>query len=303
MAECINCKKKPILKRQLNAAGVCKECVLKNEQLKSQAEAEDREMRVLNEVSQKQAEVSTPDFWQNMKKLLDVKFDNFEKKIEQNVKSSVMADVKVMVEPLDKEIKELKKENKTLKNELTIIKAKQQENSEMTSKLEVAVKEHQVTISRNDKEQRMKRLLVGGIPEEEPFTVGEEEFQDDESKVKAIFKIMNVNTTVQNIRRIGNKDRGNDKRPRFILLEFKSFNERNEVKKASDKLKVLEDTKYIRIKADSSKQERNEYTRLYGIRAIIAEDPDKVVEIKNGKLYVNDEEMDKISIGTNYFLR
>ena len=150
----------------------------------------------------------------------------------------------------------------------------------------------------------MKRLLVGGMTEEEPLIINEISYENDDSKVEAMLRVMEVNDVpIMNIKRIGNKDRGNDKRPRFIMIEFNNFNERNKVKKASEKLKQNEETKQLRIKADSSKKEREEYTRLYSIKKkILEEDPGKIVEIKNGKLYVNDEVMDEVAKESNYFL-
>ena len=301
---CTTCDNKSSQKRPLNTEGLCKECATKSENEKRQAAAEETESALLQELSREQAEIGTQTFWLNMKKLLNVKFDNFETKFEQNIKSSVMEDVKTIIEPMDKEIKELKKEKKTLKLDITTLKAKEKENSAKNTKLESIVSEHQLALNRNDKELRMKRLLVGGITEVEQLVIDEISYENDNSKIEAILTVMSVNDVpVQNTRRIGNKDRGNDKRPRFIMLEFKNFNDRNKVKKASEQLKLNEDTKGLRIKADCSKKERDEYTRLYSIKKnILDEDPEKVVEIKNGKLYVNDEIMDQVSKEYNSFL-
>jgi hypothetical protein len=302
--ECKKCTKKATQKRTLNDEGLCQECAIKDKHAKNQADAEERELSVLNELSEEQAAVGTQPFWQNMKKLLDVKFDNFEKKIEQNIKTAVMEDVKKMIEPLEKEIKDLKKENKSLKLDITTLKAKDKENFDKNKKVEDIVKQHQITLSRSEKESRMKRLLVGGMTEEEPLIIDEISYENDDSKVEAMLRVMEVNEVpLMNIKRIGNKDRGNDKRPRFIMIEFNNFNERNKVKRASEKLKQNENTTQLRIKADSSKKERAEYTRLYGIKKkILEEDPGKIVEIKNGKLYVNDEVMDEVAKENNSFL-
>ena len=67
---------------------LCKECATKNENAKAQAAAEERESNLLEELADEQAQVGTQPFWQNMKKLFDVKFDNFEKKFEQNINNS-----------------------------------------------------------------------------------------------------------------------------------------------------------------------------------------------------------------------
>ena len=126
--ECIKCTKKATQKRTLNDEGLCRECAIKDKHAKNQADAEERESNVLKELSEEQAAVGTQPFWQNMKKLLDVKFDNFEQKIEQSIKTAVMEDVKEMIEPLEKELKDLKKENKLLKLDITTLKAKDKEN-------------------------------------------------------------------------------------------------------------------------------------------------------------------------------
>jgi hypothetical protein len=109
--------------------------------------------------------------------------------------------------------------------------------------------------------------------------------------------------TPVSIRRIGNKDQGAEKRPRFIVIEFASSDDRNKVKKVSDKLKENEDTKNYYLKADKTKKEREEYKRIYDMKKKIEEEePGKKVEINYGKLYVDGTVVSKIETENNDFL-
>ena len=151
------------------------------------------------------------------------------------------------------------------------------------------VKEHQTLMNRNDKENRCKRLLLGDVPEED-VSINDTVCETDNEKVEEVFNIMNVNEIVpSNIKRIGKKDQ---RRPRYILLDFTNKNERNRVKKESEKLK--EDNQFF-IKADRPKREREEYKRLYKIKEELEMDrPGRPVEIKYGKLYVENILVDQI---------
>ena len=115
--------------------------------------------------------------------------------------------------------------------------------------------------------------------------------------------ILNTNDiAVLKVRQIGKKDQGVDDRSRYLLLEFSSSKDRNIVKKEGTKLKSRDDTKLFFMKADSTKKEREEHKRLYGVKKKVEEDdPGKSVCIEFGKLYVDDVVADQISTENNSF--
>ena len=85
----------------------------------------------------------------------------------------------------------------------------------------------------------------------------------DENKIKLILRASEVDVVPVAWRKIGAKDLGIQDRARYILIIFNTVKERNEVKKASPKLKEIPELKNIYVKADLAKAERNELTRLY----------------------------------------
>ena len=109
---------------------------------------------------------------------------------------------------------------------------------------------------------------------------------------------------VSHQKRIGAKDQGAERRARFILLEFMDNNDRNKVKKESEKLKANEDTKLFYLKADKTKKEREEYKRLNKMKEELEKDnPErKKIEIKYGKLYVNEAVVDRVETENYPFL-
>ena len=201
------------------------------------------------------------------------------------------------------ELTKLATENKSLKAEITLLKAKKKEEVERNDKIVKVLKEHQVTLARTDKNNRFKRLLLSGVPEEQ-ITINSVTLKNDKEKVEEILKTMQVNDVkIAHQRRIGAKDQGTEKRPRYLLLEFINSSDRNKVKNESMKLKENEDTKLFYIKADKTKKEREEYKRLYKIKEQLEKDSDgKTVEIKYGKLYVDGIVVDKIETENDNFL-
>ena len=109
------------------------------------------------------------DYWQNMNKLLDDKFQSF----EQKFKDSILGEVKLITDPIENQVKELKAENKKLKSEVTLLKASKEEHKEKFEKMEKTLLEHQKTLAQNDRDARMKRLLLSGMPEEDIVLNGE----------------------------------------------------------------------------------------------------------------------------------
>ena len=140
-----------------------------------------------------------------------------------------------------------------LKAEITLLKNKQKGEEETNRKLTKVLKEHQTTLARNDKNDRAKRLLLSGVPETD-ISINGVRTEKDTEKIEQILNVMELeNVRVTSQKRIGAKDQGAEKRPRFILIEFASIGERNRARKESNKLKNCEDTRMFYWKADKTK--------------------------------------------------
>ena len=285
------CSECGVSKRTLNKDKVCRECVSKNGT---------EEGAGVSSGSMQSEEFGDPNhFWENMNKLFDKKFNEF----EETFKDSLMKEVKQITDPISKDVKELKNENKTLKTELTTLKAKSKEQEEKLEKVEKALREHQKTLVRTDKDARAKRLILAGVSEDET-TINGVEFDNDDDKVAEVMKVLEVeDVSIANSRRIGKKDQGGENRPRYLLIEFHTASDRNKVRKKSEKLKENDDTKLLYLKADSTKKEREEYKRLYDLKKRIEEeDATKEVRIEYGKLYVGEQVVDEVSTENKDFL-
>ena len=69
---------------------------------------------------------------------------------------------------------------------------------------------------------------------------------------------------------------------------------RNEFKAAGSKLNNIEHLKHIRVKADLTKEERNEYKRIYDLRdKLIQENPTATVVVDKGVVIMNGSQIDK----------
>ena len=285
---CCKCGKKATGRRQINEVSKqCSDC------------AETSSEEVGQDVMESGMEIdNSKDYWENMNRLLDSKFSSF----EQSFKETILGEVKQITDPISSEVVALKKENTQLKTELTLLKAQGKEHTDKLDKVEKTLREHQKTLLRNDKNSRSKRLILAGVSEEE-LQIDEAILTEDREKVDHIIKLLNSNVDVVSARRIGKKDQGAEKRPRFLLLEFKSASDRNAVKKNSSVLKDKESTKSFYVKADLSKKTREEYGRLYEAKKkILEDDPSKTVKIDYGKLYVNDVLIDQIEDDNQDFL-
>ena len=86
-----------------------------------------------------------------------------------------------------------------------------------------------------------------------------------------------------------------------MLVEFKNQSERNGTKNASSLLNNIEELKTIRIKADLTKEERNEYTKLFKAKEEIEKDENAVVEVNKGKLIVNGNVVDQVNFNKSLF--
>ena len=79
------------------------------------------------------------------------------------------------------------------------------------------------------------------------------------------------------------------------MVEFNTLADRNLVKKAAESLKGHPESKKYFVKADITKNEREELTRLFKMKEeIMIDNPGSFVEIKYGKLLVNSVQIDQV---------
>lgn len=290
------CAKCGTLEHQLNDEQICSTCV-SNELVQAHNRSINSDTAIpqydVADTKRDERDVTNDaTFWEKMDVLFDKKLSTFEAKVTEKL----MQEVRKITDPVKTEIETVKTENKKLKAEITILKANQKTKDEKVEVLEKSVKEQQKFLARTDKDNRLKRLLLAGVPEKENIKIGNEVAASDRDKVDLIIKSCGIdNITVERVRRTGALDRGTDKRPRFILIEFNSWSERNRVKKEGEKMKDNPETKYYFFKADLSKEEKEEYARLYRLKEnITKENPASAVEVKYGKLFVNSVPVDKV---------
>ena len=150
---------------------------------------------------------------------------------------------------------------------------------------------------------RLKNILIAGLSETENLRYDEEEASTDKEKVEMILKAIGKDEVdVAHCRRVGNEDQGHEGRGRFLLVEFTNQTDRNSVRNASEQLSRIEELKHIRMKADLTKEEREEYRRLYNSRdTLAASHPDEVVRVDKGKLYVGNNMVDQLNTTSRIF--
>ena len=154
-----------------------------------------------------------------------------------------------------------------------------------------------------DRLVHMKRLIFSGIPENEEWKVQDNTAYTEKQKVELTLKHLEKSEIRPIfVRRVGNIDQGPQKRLRYMLVEFKNQSERNDIKNASSLLNNIEELKTIRIKADLTKEERNEYTRFFKAKEEIEKDENAVVEVNKGKLIVNGNVVDQVNFNKSLFL-
>ena len=123
-------------------------------------------------------------FWEQMNMLLDTKLNKFKEKLNTNIK----VEIKKATDPMKTELDKLTAENKKLNTELTVIKSKQKEEKERNDKMVKVLKEHQTTITRSEKEMRLKRLILAGVPEDD-ITINGKPCKTDADKVNETLKV------------------------------------------------------------------------------------------------------------------
>ena len=198
--------------------------------------------------------------------------------------------------------KKLSEENKKMNEKLKLQDARVKSLEESSKKMKTIITKQQSLIVQHDRSARSKRLIVCGIPEEEWQLHGE----TGKTEVQKMELVLNYlhKREIRPVyaKRVGNPDQGPQKRPRYLLVEFKDKIERNEVMDAASLLKEDDETKKLRIKSDLTKAEREEYTRLYKEKEKIeSNDNNATVVIEKGKLLVNGSVVDQLKFNSSLF--
>ena len=141
-----------------------------------------------------------------MKRLLDVKFDNFEQtltiKIEQMIKNEVKSQLENETKEIYKELAVQKKDTKKATDEMNVLKTKLDEAVEKVNTLEQSNKECESIAKSNlkylintDRNRRANNIIIFGVKEDSPLNLnlsnntegdsGEiSESEDENAKVK-----------------------------------------------------------------------------------------------------------------------
>lgn len=195
-------------------------------------------------------------------------------------------DVTGKVSDLEKRVKILESENKKKDRDINTLK--------------YTVVNMQKSLNRLDQEKRYLNAIVSGLPEGEMAfensTGNREVLQDDNEKIHKLSALMECQININNmkIERIGNVRNGYN---RVIKIEFPSSKDRNEFTKNGKKLKENgEIWKKIYVKKDENPVYAGENFRLRDQFRKIKDNPDnaeKSVVLKDGKIFVDNEVVDK----------
>ena len=197
----------------------------------------------------------------------------------------------------------LEAENVKLNQKVQVAEGKIQNLEKNQEKIKSIMNKQQMYIAKQDKVSRSKNLIISGLAENTPLQYEGQEADTDKEKVDMILDALGKpDTEIAHCRRIGTEDRGHEGRGRFLLIEFKDQRDRNSVRKDANKLNGIEPLKHLRFKADLTKEERDEYKRLYEQKDTLQEaNPTENVRVDKGKLYIGDNEVDHIKVSSKVF--
>ena len=226
--------------------------------------------------------------------------------INNNMKPirDALEEQKKQIKSLEESNKKLEDDNKDLKQRLKIAETKVKNLEATETKVKTVVTRQQAYIAKQDKMCRLKNVLIGGLSEGNALEYNETVANTDNDKVELVLSALGKSSiNIAHCRRVGTEDQGHEGRGRFLLVEFLNQSDRNAVRTASAQLSGIEALKHIRIKADLTKEEREEYKRLYASKdTLAASHPDENVRVDKGKLYVGDNVVDQINTTTKIFL-
>ena len=190
-------------------------------------------------------------------------------------------------------VKKVEAESKNAENRLTVTETKIKNLEQSQGKLKNIVAKQQSQIAYQNKKERLRNVVLAGLSETEPL--GQDNLTTDRDKVRYILDQLDLHhVTIASSRRTGNKDQGPQERPRFLVVELTNQDMRHEFKAAGTKLNNIDHLKHIRVKADLSKGERDEYKRLYDLKdKLQQENPGATVLVDKGAVLINGTQIDK----------
>ena len=202
-------------------------------------------------------------------------------------------DVPLTLQHFREEISRMKEELRTnIVND--VIKVLKEEINDMKEKIAVHDKDIEniksYVINLESERLRMERkalvnnIVVKGLPEDPDETV-----LVTESKVNNLLSAMNVDVKILMAERVGNKGKS-----RLIKIITGSRHDRNTILTNSKQLQNNVHYQNVYLSADRPFLDRKEAARLRVRRKELAQQhPQANVRIRRGKLFLNDEEIDK----------
>ena len=298
--ECNHCRKKATARRVLSSECLCGDCekVVREQEeeiaaIKSRLDGEETDL--IKDIAKDEVTVGSTDFWGNMKKLLDTKFDNFEQTIAVKLNQKIKEEVKVHVEKetadIRKELVAQKKESKKLSDEVIVLKSKLEDT---ITKLNSVEKSHidNGTVTKNnlkylvntDRNRRAHNIIIFGLEEKVPLKILEIEgvYQElnefceedknivdenikwlhtDEEKVLGILKYLGIPQASNSTHLSESIRMGRVEGKRSLKIVFTNTDIARKIIAAAPKLKSAKKLQ-IFIKPDKTKGEREEFSRL-----------------------------------------
>ena len=123
-------------------------------------------------------------------------------------------------------VNKIESASKTAEKGLTTIETKIKILEEKNEKLKKVLIKQQSQISNQDKNVRLRNVVIGGLDERKPLSVNEHVASSDDDKVKLILNSMNLsNIDFVRCRRTGNQD-SSSRHPRFLIVDFSKHSDR-----------------------------------------------------------------------------
>ena len=164
-------------KSKLNKNNLCRACANTNDKTEND-----------DTLQPSDAGQSGSDFWKQMDQMFETKLNKF----ETSIKTAIMEDVDKLINPVKDDVNTLKTENTDLKAQVINLKAKNKDHVERIGELEKTATQQQKYLVKNDKDQRLKRLLIAGVTEDIDIDYGDVTASNDDAKVKLLLNTMGL---------------------------------------------------------------------------------------------------------------